>query len=377
VTNRVIGIDASKWTVADRTGTENYTVELLTEMASLDSPDWLRFYFNSQQVPENAPKSIQARAIPARRLWTIGRLSFEMLWQPPDLLFVPAHTVPPVHPLSVVTVHDLGYLSSPAYHSAEQRAWLDMSTRRSVLGASHVIAVSETTKRDLIERYDIDPASVTVIHHGVRQPSGSDRPGPPIDAPTPGKAPFVLAVGTIHARKNFVALMAAMRKLRDRGLPHELIIAGKRGWRAEEVESLAFESSYYGWTYLLGYVDSARLDALYRNAALLAIPSIYEGFGLPALEAMVRSTPVVASSRGALPEVCGDAARYLDPFDVDSIATAIASVLSDRNVHLKLVARGHERAAMFDWNATARQTLALLRTICEERRGHRALRHNR
>lgn len=364
----VIGIDASRLSVPQRTGTEHYTHELLQAMVRYAGDDSMKLYVNSSRPPSDLPALGEPICIPARRFWTIGRLAGEMLRRPPDLLFVPAHIIPPIHPASVMTIHDLGYLTSAPFHPPSHRAWLDLSTRRSIASAVHLIAVSETTKRDLIERYEVPPSRVTVIYHGVRRPPTGD-----VSASESGirerigaTGPFILAVGTIQPRKNYRTLIEAVASLRQKGFPHQVVIAGKPGWDSAAFMRDVTRSGHSAWVHIVGYASPDVLDALYASAAVVAVPSFYEGFGLPALEAMARGTPTVVSNRGALPEICGGAALYVDPFDHQSLAFALESVLSDSALASQLIARGHERVSNFSWDRAAKQTLTLLRSIAAE-----------
>lgn len=361
----VIGIDASRLTAQHRTGTEQYTLELLRAMEPHIDSDEIRLYLNSSRPPSELPNIGEPICIPARRFWTLGRLSYEMLRDPPDLLFVPAHIIPPVHPVSVMTVHDLGYLTSSPFHKGRDRLWLDQSMRASINAAQQLIAVSETTKRDLVERYGVPPNRVSVIYHGVRQAVA--RPGTSGRSATLERlgvtGPFVLAVGTVHPRKNYKTLIDAIAHLRRQGFPHDVVIAGKLGWEAGSLVSYTRDAGYAHWVHLLGYVNETDLSDLYASAQAVALPSFYEGFGLPALEAMGTGTPVVAANRGSLPEICGDAALYVDSFDREALARSIAAVLTDPALASNLIARGKRRAAQFTWDRAAKQTLALLRSI--------------
>jgi glycosyltransferase involved in cell wall biosynthesis len=364
----VIGIDASRLSIAQRTGTETYTWETLRALAALHEPDSIRLYLNAETLPPEADFSWDIRAIPFPRFWTHARLSLEMAVHPPRVLWVPAHVIPLNHPRSVVTIHDLGYLHVPEGHTARQRRMLDYTTRWSVHAASHLIAISETTKRDLIERYHVDPRNITVIPHGVN--TSLARPDEPTIAETIVRLsvhrPFILAVGTLQPRKNFDGLARALDALKSAGLPHRLVIAGKRGWLADEVDRAISASGNADRVQRLGYVSEQDLAALYAAADLMVFPSWYEGFGLPALEAMQCGTPVVASNRGALPEAVGEAGLIVDPGDDAALGQAMVRALTDDALRGRLVAEGHRRASEFTWERTAKMTLDILRNQRDE-----------
>lgn len=358
----VIGIDASRLSVSQRTGTEHYTYEILRAMAAIAPDEAIRLYLNAPLLPQGLNLPWEVRSIPFPRFWTHGRLSYEMLRQPPELLWVPAHVIPLIHPPSVVTIHDLGYLHAPETHTKQRRRELHLTTRWSVKTARHIIAISETTKRDLVERYHVAPLKISVAPHGV-----SDRFVRATQAEIaelrhrralPG--PFILAVGTVQPRKNYAALARMVAKLRASGLPHTLVIAGKQGWMSKQVIDEIAGDGNTGLVRFLGYLDDADLPALYSAADIVAFPSRYEGFGLPAIEAMACGTPVVVSNRGALPEVAANAALHADPADEDEFASALRRGILNSELRDGLIERGLLRAQEFTWERSARLTLSVL-----------------
>ncbi len=364
----VIGIDASRLSVGQRTGTETYTWETLRAMAALNEPDAIRLYLNANALPSESNFPWDIRSIPFPRFWTHARLSLEIAIHPPSVLWVPAHVIPINHPKSVVTIHDLGYLHVPEGHTDRQRRMLDYTTRWSVHAAAHIIAISETTKRDLVERYRVAEQNITVIPHGVN--TSLTRPDDVTIAETMQRLgltrPFVLAVGTVQPRKNYDGLARALGAIKIAGLPHQLVIAGKRGWLADEVHRKIDASGNADRVHQLGYVSEHDLAALYAAADLMVFPSWYEGFGLPALEAMQCGTPVVSSNRGALPESVGDAGLIVDPGDEAALGQTLVRGLTDDALRQRLIAAGRRRAREFTWERTARLTLEVLRNQRDE-----------
>ncbi len=416
----LIGIDASRATIARRTGTENYSLQLIRHLVDLGSGHRFRLYFNQPPAPGLFPHKphVELRPIPFPRLWTHVRLAAEIVTRPPDCLFIPAHVLPLVHPRrSIVTVHDLGYLYFPDAHRPFDRWYLDWSTRYNARSAAAVLADSQATRNDLVRHYGIDPAKITVVYPGL-DPAFMDNPHPhPLSlwergatfpslplgeglgvsvcrsasssrsrsSPLPlGEGlgvraachlpePFILHVGTLQPRKNLARLIDAFDRARQRaagdprltcaGLPLRglgLVLAGRAGWYANElfrqVEVLGLTSRVH----FLDYVPSDYLPALVRAAALFVMPSLYEGFGLPVLEAMACGTPVVCSNTSSLPEVAGDAALLVDPLDTDTLAEAIIRGLTDEPLRDELRTRGHARARHFTWDGAARQTLHVI-----------------
>ncbi|MGH2550198.1 MAG: glycosyltransferase family 4 protein [Thermomicrobiales bacterium] len=360
----VIGIDASRLSVSQRTGTEQYTYEVLKAMGRIAPDEAIRLYLNADSLPNEIDLPWETRAIPFPRLWTHVRLSREIAQHPPELLWVPAHVIPLIHPRSVVTIHDLGYIHVPKAHPAKQRKMLESTTRWSVRVASHVIAISETTKQDLIRHYDVSPAKISVAPHGV-----SERFTRPTDAEIAEvrvrlnlPEQFILGVGTIQPRKNYTGLARIIARMRAAGLPRKLVLAGKPGWMSDQVLDEIKRIDQHADVIVLGYVDDCDLPALYSAAEIVAFPSHYEGFGLPALEAMRCGTPVVVSNRGALPEVVGNAGLVVDPDDEVAFADELMMLASDSELRRIYSDRGREHAAAFTWERTAQLTLDVLRT---------------
>lgn len=351
--------------MGERTGTETYTYHLLAAWARLKVPDQIRLYVNASAPPRDLPPVGEVACLPFPRLWTHIRLSWEMQRRPPAVLFVPAHVIPLRHPPSVVTIHDLGYVHHPEAHPPQDRRMLDWTTRWSTRVARRVIAISDATRRDLIEWYRLPEDKIDVIPHGVDPRFFAVTSEDICRARQRLALPehYVLAVGTIQPRKNLGRLAIAMHELAAAGLPHRLVIAGKRGWLASQVQREISQSGMADRVIFLGYVPPEALPALYAGAGALAFPSLYEGFGLPILEAMAAGTPVVASDRSAIPEVAGDAALLMNPLAPESIAQGLIRVLTDPTLRATLIARGKERAAEFSWDRTATETLAVLRRV--------------
>lgn len=263
----------------------------------------------------------------------------------------------------VVTIHDLMPMTHASHYPAADAAHFQRKVPGIVRDADALVAVSQYTKDALVERLGADASRITVVHHGVdprfaRPDAGTiaamkDRLGL--------ARPYLLFVGTAEPRKNLPRLLDAYARLRGEG--HEdlcFVIAGKSAWGSqalrERIAALALQDDVV----LTGPVDSADLPALYAGADVFSLPSIAEGFGMPLLEAMACGTPVVASNTTALPEVYGDAALGVDPFDSDALADAIARIRSDAALRAVLVERGLRRAAAFSWGQSAQRLASVL-----------------
>jgi glycosyltransferase involved in cell wall biosynthesis len=278
-----------------------------------------------------------------------------------DVLHSPVHVLPAACPCrSVVTIHDLSAFRFPQAFPPIQRRYLQLFTKRSARKADAVVAISESTRRDVIEMLGVSPDRVSVVLNGV---DPSYRPAAEADrqraADLYGIGPNdVLYLGTLEPRKNIPALITAFSRA-TKHLPADvrLIVAGARGWMYDSIFKLAEDLGLVERVRFVGYIPAEDHAALYSAAAVFVYPSLYEGFGLPPLEAMACGTPVIASNASSLPEVVGDAGLLVDPRDTDALGDAMIRLLGDSGLRAELRERGLERAAQFSWESSARRTL--------------------
>lgn len=252
---------------------------------------------------------------------------------------------------TVVTVHDLNFLVRPETVSRWNRRYSRATVRRVLAAADRIVAVSRATADDLDHLLGVDGARVRVVHNAVDDDFLHGRPGT-LPAGIDGAAPFVLFVGTPEPRKNLPRLAEAVARLRASGRGERLVVAGGEGWGSVPLGAPDAVVA-------LGRVSDAELRALYAHARCLVLPSLHEGFGLPALEAMAMGCPVVAAQSGALPEVCGDAAVLVDPLSVTSIAEGIRAAMDDG---ARLREAGRRRARAFRWSRSAAR---MVEVYCE------------
>ncbi len=326
----------------------------------------MRLYVNASDV-EPVGFSGQTRVIEANRLWTLRGLSAEMRHDPPDLLFVPAHVIPPVHPATVVTIHDVGFRRFPETYSRKRLLELEASTRWSLRAAARIIAVSNQTRDDLVSLYDVDPDRIVVVHHGVDQRfvDAGRVPAPLSDRFSSIRRPFVLSVGTIQPRKNYPTLVRGFEIASGDGLNHDLVIVGKRGWMADQTLDLIARSPVRDRIHWLEYIPLDDLIPLYTNADMVVVPSLYEGFGLPVLEAMATGVPVITSDTPALVEIAGGAALHVDAMSASGFSIAMQRVAGDNDLAARLGESGRERAGEFSWERSALATERVLRYVIE------------
>lgn len=360
--------------LARRTGTEHYSASLLRALSVLpEAREYpIALYVNLKSEKEvrerlefDLPPSWQVRAIAFPRLWTHARLSWEMMNRPPGGLFVPSHVVPLWHPhRTVVTVHDLGYIYYPQAHTRLSRLYLHLSTRFSARAARRVIAISQATKRDLVKHYKVPARKIRVIYHGrdpIFVPVTDERKVKETAAKYGVEQPYCIHVGTLQPRKNLGLLVDAWERLRARmERPPQLLLAGRRGWLYDSLIDEVKAKGLGNLVKFADYVERDDLPALYSSAMALTFPSLYEGFGLPPLEAMSCGTPVIASTASSIPEVVGDAAIMLDPHDASAWADMVHLLSGDKTLREALSRKGLARAAHFTWERCARETWGVI-----------------
>ncbi len=365
-----IGIDISRIAATARTGTEQYTNELLAALGRRDRRNDYTLYTNRLPAAlPPLPPNFALRHIPLGRLWTHLRLSAEVALHPPDTLFIPAHVIPfgarmACNTRLVVTIHDLGYLHFPEAHTRAQRLQLRLTTAWSTHIADAVIAISQTTMDDLVRLAHVPAKKIAVVHHGV---SSRFVPTQRIDTPAThslmqqiGQNPYFLYVGTIQPRKNLVRLIEAFA-LATQNDPHwRLVIVGKQGWLSGPIVQRAAEFGLTERVLFTGYLPDANIPMLLAGATAFVFPSLYEGFGLPVLEAMAAGIPVLTSNSSSLPEVAGDAALLVDPQETQAIAAGLTRLAQEADLRAELRTRGLAQAALFTWDRCAEQTLRVL-----------------
>ncbi|MDH7482320.1 MAG: glycosyltransferase family 1 protein [Armatimonadota bacterium] len=284
-----------------------------------------------------------------------------------DILHAPAHVLPIACPSkSVVTVLDLSFLRFPQYFPQFQRQYLKWFTFWSVQRANAVITISEHSKREIVELLHVPENKVFVT------PLGVDRNFHPVAGEEIARVASrygigentILFIGTLEPRKNIHSLIAAFDVVRKKFNQRcTLVLAGGKGWFYHELFEFVRQLHLGDSIRFLGYVPAEDLPALYGAASVFVYPSVYEGFGLPPLEAMACGTPVITSSTTSLPEVVGDVGIMVEPHDVEALADAILRVLCDFDLRQEMKAKGIERAKRFSWEETARQTLKVYNNI--------------
>ncbi len=310
---------------------------------------------------------VAGRRVPARLVRTVWLRrdwpTAEWLAGGCDVVHGPNFVVPPArHAAEVLTVHDLTAVRFPELCTADTRQYPSLMARAMSRGA-WVHAVSRFVADEVRENFPVDPDRVVTVPNGFTAP-GPEVPG--TDASTgrrlAGSARYVLTLGTVEPRKDLPSLVRAFDAIAAGDPQLRLVLAGPDGWGVEALTAARDRAVHRRRIRRLGWVSEDQRTALLRGASAFVYPSLYEGFGLPPLEAMAVGTPVVATNAGALPEVLGDAARLVPPGDVDALAGALSQLLTDEAARSALIARGREQAARYDWDTTANGIVELYRT---------------
>ena len=358
-----IAIDASRSTSLQPTGTEYYSLRLIQAVCAaneaLERSHRISLYLRdnppARLVPD-LPHTEQV-VIPLPRLWTHIRFA-AALWQArPDITFVPAHTLPALFPgRAMVTVHDLGYKRFPAAHTPWQRAYLDATTRYSQARADIVLADSQATADDLQRFYGTSPNKIRVVYPGVDGDRLAATAADVAAARSRYDLPerYFLFLGTLQPRKNIGRLVQAFGQWQQEQADDKtaLVLAGGKGWRFDDSWLEAARN-----VRLIGYIDEADKAGLLRGSMALVFPSLYEGFGFPAVEAMVAGAPVIASETSSLGEIVAEAGLLVDPLNVAEIAHAMSRCSADEPLRRELIQRGRQRAGRFTWGAAAEQVM--------------------
>ena len=410
----ILGIDASRAIKKEKTGVEWYSFFLLRAMEKLTPPGWkVRCYVPSlPPTPHPNPlphgdREIKESPPPLMggvrggwhhdegnwewkilkwigRGWTQGRLSLEMMKSPPDVLFVPSHTIPLIHPeRTITTVHDVVFLAHPELYDPDDLADQKRGLEFALNFAKKIIVPSKATREDVVKA-GAKEGQVVVVPHGVDMAiSNSLVAISKSNSQLPiANSKYILFIGRIEKKKNVLGLIHAFRRLIDsrdannessanlrisnsqirkfgsdsQFAPLKLVLAGSLGYGSEDILQAIKTFKLENHVVHLGWVDRASYHALLMSASALILPSFGEGFGLPVLEAMAVGIPVIASDISALREVGGNAVQFVNPYDSQSIAQGIQTVLQNEMLQSEMIKKGKERAREYSWDKTARET---------------------
>ncbi len=350
-------------------GIGRYVRELVAALARIDGETpYKLFVAGATRANLPAPMGKNFTWQPTRltpkwlaRIWHRAQLPIPVEWWcgESEIFHATDFVLPPTKSstYTLLTVHDLSFVRVPEAASPRLKAYLDAVVPRSVQRANHVLADSMATKEDLIELYGTSPDKITVLLSGIDtrfKPVHDEKVLSTIrqkyNIP---QRPYLFTIGTVQPRKNYSRLVLALKLLHERGYDIDLVIAGGKGWLDNPIYTTIRESGLEQHIHMVGFVDDEDLPALYSAAELVAFPSLYEGFGFPVLEGMACGTPVLTSNVSSLPEVAGDAAIMVDPYNVEAIADGLIKILGDNKLRDELIAKGFEQAKRFTWEKAA------------------------
>lgn len=362
-----IGIDATVLT-RELTGVGIYTARLIKALCeAIDEEQILLFAHKDlvPEIPEGDNLTIIKQYAPNFHIFLQTILPFLINKRDVDVFHGPNFYLPLLgNTPKVVTIHDLSAQLFPDQHSLKHRLSQKM-LKPSLKAADKVIAVSKSTSRDLVEHGYAERAKIEVVHNGVDPEYTPQRKGKVESIKEKYALPdrFILFVGTLEPRKNVISLIEAFRELVSEGREMKLVLAGGKGWGYKEIYRRVEDLDLEERVIFTGYVPSDDLPALYSAAEIFCYPSLYEGFGLPPLEAARCKTPVVTSRRSSLPEIIGDGGLLVDPSQPTEIAQALLRILEDHGLRKELVEKGKRRAEQFTWKRCARKTLEIYKDL--------------
>ncbi len=367
----IIGIDGNEANVEQLVGIGEYAFELLKQFEQFTN-DNLQFTIYLKNKPLNhMPKEREGwsyKVVGPKKLWTRFALPLNLYFGSikPDVFFTPTHYGPLVSPVPfAISIMDLSFLHFPTLFNKKDLYQLTRWTKQSVSTSKKIFTISEFSKNDIIKTYGINAQSVIVTYLGIKEqnPNTKTKTMENIKKKYAINNPYILFVGTLQPRKNIVKLIEAFSKLihstssGQETQKLDLVIVGKKGWLYEEILEAPKKFNVERNVKFLDFVTDEDLPSFYKNAILFCLPSLYEGFGLPVLEAMSNDCPVLISNVSSLPEAGGDAAVYFNPEDTDDIAQKLKTVLGDEALRKQMIEKGREQIKKFSWEKTAKQTL--------------------
>ncbi|MFH0979497.1 MAG: glycosyltransferase family 1 protein [Candidatus Roizmanbacteria bacterium] len=360
----IIGVDGNEANVKERVGVSVYTYNLL-KFFKKKADRQTRFIIYLKNSPENLPEGTEYykyQIVPGSFLWSQIFLPLKLYQKKEiDVFFSPAHYLPRFCPVpSVVTIHDLSYLYYPEDFLKKDLYQLKNWTRYSVNKAVKIITVSKTTKKDVIKNYGVNEDKVSVIYNGYEKKSQK------YNSKVKSKKPFILFVGTIQPRKNLEVLIDAFNKFAKTNKDYKLVVVGKKGWLYEDIFQKVKEMKLGKKAIFTDHVSDKELVWFYKNAFCLVLPSLYEGFGLPVLEAMSFDCPTIVSYSSSLPEIGGDASLYFDPKNSLELVEQLKAIKDNNQLRNELIEKGKKRIKEFSWEKCGEQTLEILKQAAKK-----------
>lgn len=363
----LIGIDASRVNRSEKTGTENYSFNLIKHLSLTDKTNQYRLYVRQDydKFLDSLPDNFEVKIIKPNKFWTQIGLSLEMLLNKPEALFVPAHTLPTFAPKnSTITIHDLGWKYYPQVYSNTSLLLHHHSIKKIIKTNTKIIVYSKSTLKDLNKFYKVNKDNIRFVTMGYDKPVSN-----PVSNKENNKfnkyVPYILSVGRLESRKNTINIIKAYKLLRkERKIKHKLLLAGKPGYGYEEIRNEIENSEELRNDIIkLGYVADENLPDLYKNASLLVYPSLYEGFGYPILEAFTFGIPVITSDKSSMKEIAEDAAILVNPDKFFEITAAMSQIINKPEIVTSLKLKSKKILPKYSWESCAEETLKVLEEI--------------
>jgi len=381
----VIGIDGNEANVNKKVGIGEFASELLKQFSGskfkvcspLEAGSSKFEIYLKNKPNEGLPREREGwkyKIVKPSKLWTQIGLPLSLYFQKPrpNIFFSPTHYAPRFCPVpTVISIMDLSYLHYPQMFKKRDLYQLRNWTLHSAKKAAKIITISESSKNDIIKNYKVEKDKVVVVYPGIKEVSSIKYQVSSMDKIKEKysiKGDYILFVGTIQPRKNIKRLIEAFAKIiNEEKKDLSLVIIGKKGWLYEEILDTPKKLQIEEEVKFLDFVPDEDLPSFYAHAKCFVLPSLYEGFGLPVLEAMKYGCPVLASNVSSLPEAGGDAAVYFDPFDVDDIKEKILEVLNKEKLRKEMTEKGYKQVKKFSWEKSAEQVLGVLEEVAKDK----------
>lgn len=370
-----IGIDASRANKKERTGTEWHSYYLIQELKKISHPNDQFVLYSKEPLRdglEDLPKNFLSRVLnwPPRYFWTQLRLTWEMIRDKPDVLFIPAHILPLIVGKKTLTLcHDVGFERYPELYSKKDLYYHRFGIRRAKVSADKIIAPSEFTRQEMIKLYQIPPEKIITIYNGFDPTFWQDpvmiEEQRKVFAKYQIQKPYLFYIGRLELKKNIPNLIIGFRKYLHKHPDSDLklVLAGNYGYGFNQILKLISDIQLNDQIILTGYLSRNEHKVILTMAEIFIFPSNYEGFGFPVLEAMACQVPVICSNRASLPEIAGPAAELVDPDRPEMMVMAIEKILTDNSRRQELIDKGRKRCQDFSWQRCAEKTYQLIQSL--------------
>lgn len=353
-------------------GNQTYILNLFRAIREIDRANQYTFYYNRPSHKKVEAPNFVHKVQQTPFMWTQRVFPFLLRQDKPDVLFMPIQMLPFLKSSkqkSVVTIHDLAFLLYPETFPPKDAFLHKLYVREAITKADHLIAITEATKQDIIKFYNINPAKITVVYHGVDKSrfrlmqTGEESLIVDVKSKYNITKPYILYIGNVQPRKNIQGLIKAYQKLRKTtDHNYQLVIAGAKAWLVEDVMK-EIGDDYRDDIIFTGRFEDAELSPLLWGADLFVLPSFYEGFGLPILEAMACGVPTAVSNTPSLVEVGGDASLSFDPHNIDDMAKVLDNIISNPDLRQTMRTNGLARVLEFSWNRCAKETIQVIKEV--------------